>query len=312
MELRTLEYFVAVAEEGSFTRAAARCHVVQPAISQQIQGLERELGEPLFERLHRRVVLTRGGVALLPHARACLAAAEAASVEFADRAGLRGGSFTLGTVGALESTPIPALLGEYYRRHPGVAVSLVGASSPSLLTGVRDGSLDAAVMAAPKEDLSKSVGTRVLLQDWIVAVVPAGSRAADRPLTLDEVSREPVITYGPDSGVRGFISDAFAAKGLPLDVVYATNNVALQIALVVENVGIALAPGSSPAPAADRRVVVVPVLPSIVFQKVFLWRVDKPLGAPLSAFLDMWKELTPAVPPGPDGEFARFPFPSAG
>ncbi|MGW6577726.1 LysR family transcriptional regulator, partial [Streptomyces sp. NPDC054945] len=63
MELRTLEYFVAVAEERSFTKAAVRCHVVQPAISQQIQALEKELGEPLFERLPRQVVLTSGGAA---------------------------------------------------------------------------------------------------------------------------------------------------------------------------------------------------------------------------------------------------------
>ncbi|GAA2242599.1 LysR family transcriptional regulator [Streptomyces amakusaensis] len=291
MELRTLEYFVAVAEEGSFTKAAARCHVVQPAISQQIQGLEKELGEPLFERLHRRVVLTRGGIALLPHARACLAAAAAAVVEFEDRSGLLGGSLTLGTVGGLEGTCIPHLLGEYYRRHPGVAVDLVGASSPSLLAGVRDGSLDAAVMSAPREDLSKVIGTRVLLRDWIVAAVPAGSRSADRPMTLDEVSETPIITYGTDSGVRGFISDAFAAEGLRFDVAYATNNVALQLALVAENVGIALAPYSSPVLLASEKVTVIPLAPPISFHKVFVWRLERNLNAPLKAFLDMWTEL---------------------
>ncbi|MCM2389703.1 LysR family transcriptional regulator [Streptomyces albipurpureus] len=291
MELRTLEYFVAVAEEGSFTRAAARCHVVQPAISQQILGLEKELGEPLFERLHRRVVLTRGGVALLPHARACLAAAAAAAVEFADRAGLLGGSLALGTVGGLEGTCVPGLLGEYYRRHPGVTVNLVGASSPSLLTGVRNGTLDAAVMAAPKEDLSKIIGTRVLQRDRIVAVLPAGARAADQPLTLDEVSKEPIITYSSDSGVHGFISEAFAENGLAFNVTYATNSVPLQLALVAENVGIGLAPSSSPALSANRRTIVVPLVPAISFQKVFAWRLDRRLGAPLRAFLEMWTEL---------------------
>lgn len=291
MELRTLEYFVAVAEEGSFTRAAARCHVVQPAISQQIQSLEKELGEPLFERLHRRVVLTRGGIALLPHARACLAAAAAAAVEFADRAGLLGGSLMLGTVGGLEGTCVPHLLGEYHRRHPGVAVNLVGASSPSLLAGVRDGSLDAAVMSAPREDLSRIIGTRVILRDWIVAVVPAGSRMADRPMTLDEVAKTPIITYSSDSGVHGFISEAFAAHGLRFDVAYATNHVAVQLALVAENIGIALAPHSSPVLWADQKVTVVPLAPSISFSKVFVWRLAASLSAPLKALLDLWTEL---------------------
>ncbi|MER5766171.1 LysR family transcriptional regulator [Streptomyces sp. NPDC001985] len=289
MELRTLEYFVAVAEEGSFTKAAARCHVVQPAISQQIQGLERELGEPLFDRGPRRVVLTAGGAALLPHARAALAAAKAASLEFAGRAGRLGGSLALGTVGGLEATRFPYLLGEYHRRHPGVTVDVTGQSSPSLLAAVRNGTLDGAVMAEPREDLSEILGSCVLLRDWIVAALPAGG-SADRPLTLDEVSKAPVITYGPDSGVHGFISEAFAARGLPFEIAYATNNVALQLALVVEKVGIALVPHSSPALSADSRVVAVPLIPAISFNKVFAWRLDNQMNPPLRAFLEMWSE----------------------
>ncbi|MGX2993382.1 LysR family transcriptional regulator [Streptomyces sp. JNUCC 64] len=291
MELRTLEYFVAVAEEGSFTKAAARCHVVQPAVSQQIQSLERELGEPLFERLHRRVVLTSGGLELLPYARTCLAAAEAAAVRFSSRAGLLSGSLRLGTVGGLGGTRVPGLLGEYHRRHPGVTVDLVGASSPSLSAMLRDGALDAAVMAAPRGGPSDLLGTRVLLRDRIVAALPAGSRAPDEALDLKEAAGARIITYGPDSGVHGFISDAFAARGLRLEVAYATNDVALQLALVVQGIGIALAPRSSPALGADRRVVLVPLAPAITFDKVLAWRSDRQPSAPLGAFLDLWSVL---------------------
>ncbi|MFE3019965.1 LysR family transcriptional regulator [Streptomyces sp. NPDC059256] len=292
MELRTLEYFVAVAEEGSFTKAAARCHVVQPAISQQIQGLEKELGEPLFERLPRQVVLTSGGAALLPHARSCLAAAAAAALEFADRSGLLSGSLALGTVGGLEGTYIPRLLGEYHRRYPGVSVSLTGASSPSLLTKVRDGGIDAAVVASPPEGLPASVGSRVLLEDRIVAVLPAGGRAANRPLRLHEAARSPLISYGPDSGVHAFIRDAFAAKAIQLDIAYATNDVALQIALVAEGVGIALTSHASPVLTADPRFVVVPLEPAIRLRKVFVWRLGPQLSAPLRTILDLWTELS--------------------
>jgi DNA-binding transcriptional LysR family regulator len=77
VELRTLEYFVAVAEEESFTRAAVRCHVTQPSISQQILALERELGEPLFDRLPRGIRLSAGGAVLLDHAKRVLAATPA-------------------------------------------------------------------------------------------------------------------------------------------------------------------------------------------------------------------------------------------
>ncbi|MER6912741.1 LysR family transcriptional regulator [Streptomyces sp. NPDC000594] len=298
MELRTLEYFVAVAEEGSFTKAAARCHVVQPAISQQIQALEKELGEPLFERLPRKVVLTSGGTALLPHARACLAAAASAALEFANRSGLLSGTLALGTVGGLEGTRVPRLLGEYHHRYPGVSVSLVGTSSPALLKRVRDGAIDAAVLAEPPDGLPAAVGSRVLLNDWIVAVLPAGSRSAEHPMSLEEAARHPVISYGPDSGVHAFIRDAFAERAVRLDIAYATNDVALQVALVAERVGIALTSHASPVIAGDPRFVVVPLEPAVRLRKVFIWRLGTRPSAPLRAFLDLWTEL-PDGPPRP-------------
>ncbi|MFE7132633.1 LysR family transcriptional regulator [Streptomyces sp. NPDC057638] len=298
MELRTLEYFVAVAEEKSFTKAAARCHVVQPAISQQIQALERELGEPLFERLPRQVVLTSGGAALLPHARACLAAAAAAALEFAERSGLLSGTFTLGTVGGLEGTRVPRLLGEYHRRYPGVGVRLTRGSSPALLERVRTGAIDAAVLADPPEGLPDTIGSRLLLEDRIVAVLPAGSRAVDPPLTLAEAARSPLIGYGPGSGAHAFVRDAFAAQGLRLDIAYATSDVAVQVALVAEGVGVALTSRASPVLAADPRIVVVPLEPAILLRKVFAWRLAGRPGAPLRAFLDLWTELTYGTGPG--------------
>ncbi|MGV9311917.1 LysR family transcriptional regulator [Streptomyces sp. NPDC003691] len=298
MELRTLEYFVAVAEEGSFTRAAARCHVVQPAISQQIQALEKELGEPLFERLPRRVVLTSGGRVLLPYARACLASAASAALEFANRYGLLSGSLALGTVGGLEGTRVPRLLGEYHRRYPGVSVSLVGASSPTLLKRVREGAIDAAVLAEPPDGLPVAVGSRVLLNDRIVAVLPAGDGSAEQSMSLEEAARHPVISYGPDSGVHAFIRDAFAARAVRLDIAYATNDVALQIALVAERVGIALTSRASPVLTADRRFVAVPLEPAIRLRKVFVWRLGTRPSAPLRAFLDLWTELPDDPPEG--------------
>ncbi|GLF93297.1 LysR family transcriptional regulator [Streptomyces yaizuensis] len=290
MELRTLEYFVAVAEEGSFTRAASRCHVVRSAISHRIRDLEKQLGEALFERLPRQVVLTSGGAALLPHARTCLAAVTAAAAAFDDHPRDVSGALSLGTVGGLAGTVLPGLLGAYHRRHPGVTVNLSGASSPSLTKAVRDGTLDAAVVAEPRGHPSRSLGSRVLLHDRIMAVLPAGSREPGRPLSLEEVSRNAVITYGPDSGAHGFIRDAFAARGLELGVSHATSDVAVQLALVKERIGIALAPRSSPLLTADRRTVAVPLEPAISFRKMFVWRLDNQLAAPLRALLGLWTE----------------------
>ncbi|MFJ2863940.1 LysR family transcriptional regulator substrate-binding protein [Kitasatospora sp. NPDC087314] len=238
------------------------------------------------------MVLTSGGAALLPHARACLAAAASAVLEFADRSGLLSGAFALGTVGGLEGTGIPRLLGEYHRRYPRVAVSLIGASSPSPLVKVRDGEIDAAVVAGPPDGEPAAVASRVLLEDRIVAVLPAGSRPANRPMTLDEAVRSPVISYGPDSGVHAFIRAAFAAEELRLDIAYGTNDVALQLALVAERIGVALTSHASPVLAADRRFVVVPLEPAIRLRKMFVWRAGTRPSAPLRAFLDLWTELS--------------------
>ncbi|MGW8777167.1 LysR family transcriptional regulator substrate-binding protein [Streptomyces sp. NPDC055796] len=206
-----------------------------------------------------------------------------------------GGSFALGTVGGLDGTGVPRLLGEYHRRYPRVAVSLIGASSPALLGKVRDGEIDAAVVAGPPDGDPAGVASRVLLEDRIVAVLPAGGRPANLAglaMTLDEAVRGPVISYGPDSGVRAYIREAFAAQELRLDIAYATNDVALQLALVAEGIGTALTSHASPVLAADPRFDVVPREPAIRLRKVFVWRGGTRPSAPLRAFLDLWTELS--------------------
>jgi hypothetical protein len=125
MDLRNLEYFVAVAEEQSFTRAAQRCFVTQPTISSQVRALERELGEPLFDRGQRAVVLTDGGLLLLlPYARKCLRAVEDAKAEFSARAGLLRGELHIGSGGGVENTTIPGLLGALEQRCPSIDVDV--------------------------------------------------------------------------------------------------------------------------------------------------------------------------------------------
>src|SRR5262249_25509613 len=117
MDLRQLSYFVAVAEEGQFTRAAARVLVAQPAISAQIRGLERELGETLFHRDPRAVRLTEAGAALLPHARAALAAAERGLDTIASLRGLLHGRLRIGVAGPVDRR-LTETLGDSDRPHP--------------------------------------------------------------------------------------------------------------------------------------------------------------------------------------------------
>src|SRR5262245_24643763 len=117
MELRQLEYFVAVAEEANFTRAAQRVHVAQPAVSAQIARLERELGQPLFDRSRRAVRLTAAGEAALPFARQALRAVADVSTAVDEVGELVRGSVTIGTVTA-HNVDMPELLAAFHTAHP--------------------------------------------------------------------------------------------------------------------------------------------------------------------------------------------------
>ncbi|MBM9504412.1 LysR family transcriptional regulator [Actinacidiphila acididurans] len=293
MELRALEYFVAVAEEMSFTKAATRCHVAQPTISHHIAGLEKELGEQLFGRDSRRVTLSPGGVALLPHARACLGAASAAREEFEERAGLLKGELALATVDGVEETALPVVLRAFHERHPAVAVSLGGGTSVPLLAQVQQGRLDAAIVARPLEPLPADFSWLRVLGDRIVALVGVNSRWAEAgEITPEQIAAEQLITYDTHSGLHALISAAFRRAGTELVASYSTNDVALQVALAGEGVGIALSAGSDPSVRYATSVVRVPVVPEISYEKLLVWRRDPQPGAPLRAFLTLWAGLT--------------------
>src|SRR6476659_3254410 len=136
MELRQLEYFVAVAEEANFTRAARRIHVAQPAVSAQIQRLERELGQALLDRSRRTVRLTAAGEAVLPYARAALAAVAHIQLAVDDLTQLVRGTVTIGTVTS-HGVDIPGLLADFHADHPNVEITLSTASSDALIESLR-------------------------------------------------------------------------------------------------------------------------------------------------------------------------------
>src|SRR3954469_7236765 len=138
MELRQLEYFVTVAEEANFTRAAERIHVAQPAVSAQVQRLERELGQPLLDRSRRTVRLTAAGEAALPYARAALAAVADIHVAVEELTQLVRGTVTIGAVTS-HSVDLPSLLADFHADHPNVEITLSTDSSDALIDKVQSG-----------------------------------------------------------------------------------------------------------------------------------------------------------------------------
>ncbi len=146
MELRQLEYFVTVADQRSFTRAAELLHVAQPGVSSQLRQLEREIGQDLLDRSGRRVRLTAAGAAVLPYARAALSAAGGVREVADELAELRRGQAAFGMVTGCGGIGVPDLLAAFHAAHPAIEISLLEDASDRLAAGVRDGSLDVALI----------------------------------------------------------------------------------------------------------------------------------------------------------------------
>src|SRR3954452_22615052 len=148
MELRQLEYFVAVVEEAGFTRAAERVHISQSGVSAQVRQLEHELGAVLLDRSGRAAPPTAAGTALLPHARAALAAVAAARQAVDDVNGLVRGRLVVGMVNGCTVRPLFDALASFHLAHPGIELSLYEDGSDRLVDGVRAGTTDLALIGA--------------------------------------------------------------------------------------------------------------------------------------------------------------------
>jgi len=202
VELRQLEYFVAVAEEANFTRAAARVHISQSGVSAQIRALERELGAELIDRTGGTATLTTAGQAALTQARATLAAAGSVKQSVDDVAGLLRGSLRVGMVTACTVPQLFDALARFHSAHPGVELALHEDNSNRLVADVRAGELDIALVgvAARAPD---GVESMVVIEERIVAAVPPQHPlAAQDTATLAQVCEHPIIALPPGTGIR--------------------------------------------------------------------------------------------------------------
>lgn len=202
MELRQLEYFVAVAEEANFTRAAARVHVSQSGISAQIRQLENDLGAPLFDRSTRVAALTVAGEAALAHARAALAAARAVRDAVDDVNQLVRGRLEVGMVTACTVTPLFDALSSLHRAHPGIDVSLREDNSDRLVDDVRAGAVDLALVGVAGAEPA-GLHSFTVARERLVAAVPGNHPLVQlSSVTLADVCAHPLVTLPPGTGIR--------------------------------------------------------------------------------------------------------------
>jgi DNA-binding transcriptional LysR family regulator len=297
MELRHLEYFVAVAEEAHFTRAAERLHLAQSGLSASIRTLERELGAPLFVRSTRRVELTEAGRALLIEARRTLASVAAARNAVAAVQGLLRGTLCLGAEQCLGVIDLPAALARFRAVHPGVEIRVGQAGSSHLVEEVRAGHLDLAFVAVSGDGHSGVTMTPLAIEPMMLVCHPAHRLAALEAVDWPHLEDEVFVDFHTDWGSRQVTDGAFDTAGLKRQVAVEVNDVHSLLDFVQQDLGVALVP----RPIACKRKDSVRALPlrgtSPSWQVSVAVPADGPANNPATeALLEIIGDTLPAVP----------------
>jgi DNA-binding transcriptional LysR family regulator len=280
MDVRQLRYFMVVAHQRHFTRAAAELHIAQPALSQQIAQLERELGVLLLDRTNRRVRLTSAGEALLPRAERILAEVERTEEEMRAYAGVVRGRVVVGTLAFVAAFRLPALLARFHAFYPGVEIVLREEATEQLAALLAAGRVDLALVHVTEEDLPPSladaaVATEPLYSEDLVLIMAPDHPLAERgEVALAELRDEVFIAFKPGSGLRRALARAGEEAGFKPRVIFESGDLGAIRGLVAAGLGISVVPRSvAEAPGAAIAVVPLGALP-LTRTVLLAWRRD--------------------------------------
>lgn len=239
--IHQLEYFVAVAEEQQFTRAADRLHVAQPSISSQIRRLEQTLGTPLFHRGRGPATLTDAGKELLPLARRVLRDLAEVIHAVTEVEGLRRGHVAIGATPSLGATLLPAVLARFHRRYPGVSLAVTERASQYLVEGLESGTLDLALAIMP---LHQPMLERVVLAIEELVVVTAADHvlAGRQRITIADLRDVPMIMFREGYDLRPATLAAFERAGFAPSVALEGVEIGSVLSMVAAGLGAAIVP----------------------------------------------------------------------
>jgi LysR family transcriptional regulator, hydrogen peroxide-inducible genes activator len=241
MELHQLRYFCAVADAGSFSRAAEQSHISQPSLSQQILKLEGELGARLFDRLGRSVRLTDLGKTLLPRARAVLRELEAAKGEVTERRDSIGGPVTVGVIPTIAPYFLPAVLTSFSKKFPQARLTVVEEITPILLDRLRAGTIDVAILALPVR--GHEFESWPLLTEPLFAALPKKHALAQRrTLSLRDLRKEPFLLLRDGHCFRDTVVGACERARLSPQIIFESGQFSSLLSLVGTGMGISIVP----------------------------------------------------------------------
>ena len=250
MDIRQLEMFRAVAEEGSFTRAASRLHVSQSAVSRQLQLLEAELGGPLLHRSVKGVTLTPEGELLLSTANRIHRDMREAVWQISETKKLKRGQLRIAGGGTVCLYVLPQLLKRFRAAHKDVDLLVKTGSTTAVLQLIRNHQLDLALLTLPIHGADLEVRP-ALREELVVITAPRHPLTQQRTIDARSLSEHPLVLFEPGSNTRLLIDQFFSDQELPMNVAMETESVEIIKAMVASGLGIALVPYV--AIAADMR-----------------------------------------------------------
>jgi LysR family transcriptional regulator, transcription activator of glutamate synthase operon len=291
MQLGQLRYLVALAEERNFTRAAAREHVAQPALSQQIRRLEDELGLALVERTTRRAALTDAGELLVARARRILAELDAAQTELQGLRGIQTGHVSIGAMHTMGPVDLSLALALFHRRHPHVELTVREQSSEEMAEMLRVDELDLAFLSVTERIERHGLGLHQLVSEELVVLLPRQHPLAERgPVRMVELADQQFISFRQGARLRELLVFAARQAGFEPHVTVESNESQRVRRLVALGLGVAILPRSdADGPGADVAVATL-IEPGVSRDVTLAWRRGRRHAPAAAEFLELARE----------------------
>src|SRR5256885_5948668 len=254
IEFHQLKYFVAVAEQRHFTKAARNLRIAQPSVSRAIRVLEEELGTPLFHRMKGNVALTSAGEVLLPWARRVLADVDGAALEVRELADLRRGRLAVGATPSLTTTLLPPALARFHAAFPGIELVLHEAGSRDLVRELEQGALDVALVILPLRHETLET-TPLLREELVVAVAPDHALASRKTIAIADLRGVPLVMFRDGYDLRASTLAAFRRAGFEPTLALEGGEMDGVLRLAAAGLGVAVVPSLVIDPAGPLRAV---------------------------------------------------------
>ncbi|MDK1388846.1 LysR family transcriptional regulator [Sinorhizobium sp. 8-89] len=243
MELRQLNYFVAVAEELHFGRAAARVHIAQPALSNQVQALEKELGVQLFTRTTRRVALTRAGEVFYDRCIRILSEVDLSAEVARSVAGKRVKTIKIGTVYPATIGVLPAFLARIARKYPEIQLHIASGSTSDIVRNLENGQINLGFIR-PVENIGSLRFFSIAHERYLLAVEKTSPLAVQSEIGIEDLRDQKIISFSRSnlSYTERYFASVFEEHDLTKNIVYTCDDTFSLVSLVSAGLGIGFAP----------------------------------------------------------------------